>query len=369
MKLLVISHTEHYMVDNEVRGWNATIREIDQLAAIFEQVIHLAPLHKTTAPPSSAAYTAKNLSYQSLIPSGGDGIWNKLGILFYAIPNLIRINKACRKADMIHFRAPTNLGVYVLPFLWFYRHKMQWVKYAGNWVQENKPWSYRFQQWWMLKNFNNGIGTINGHWPNQPKHLHTFENPCLSQIELKIAQQTRHNWNEKLIICFAASLNPEKGGLKILEALQKIKEVGNRIEKVIFAGDGMERNRIENFKSNIPFEMKGYLNKKEVFEMFANSHIIILPSRNEGFPKTIAEAMAFGCIPVVTDVSCIGQYINKSNGHLLADDQVATLEIAIRDLIKEKSETLHAKSEEAKKIADLFTYEHYLSKLRLIFKI
>lgn len=369
MKLLIISHTEHYLVNNEVRGWNATIREIDQLASIFDHVTHLAPLHNTPAPPSSAAYTASNISFQPLTPSGGDGFINKLKIIFYVIPNLIKINRACGDADIIHFRAPTNLGVYTLPFLWFYKHKMQWVKYAGNWVQENKPWSYRFQQWWMIKNFNKGIGTINGHWPNQPNHLHTFENPCLSQAELTNAQQTQRNWNGKLTVCFAASLNPEKGAIKILEALQRIDNAAARIEKVIFAGDGKERAQIENFKSNIPFELRGYLNKKEVFEMFANAHLIILPTRNEGFPKTIAEAMAYGCIPLVTDVSCIGQYINNSNGVLLADDQVETLQMALQNLILLTPETLQAKSEEAKKIASLFSYEYYLSKLRRIFKI
>lgn len=369
MKLLIISHTEHYLVNNEVRGWNATLREIDQLASIFDEVTHLAPLHHTPAPPSSAAYTAPNIYFQPLIPSGGDGIINKLKIIFFAIPNLMKINRACRNADIIHFRAPTNLGVYTLPFLWFYRHKMQWVKYAGNWIQENKPWSYRFQQWWMLKNFNRGIGTINGHWPNQPSHLHTFENPCLTESELLLAQQTHRNWNHKLIICFAASLNPEKGAIKILEALQLIDNAALRIEKVIFAGDGKERNKIENFKSSIPFELKGFLNKKEVFEMFANSHVIILPTQNEGFPKTIAEAMAFGCIPMVTDVSCIGQYINESNGVLLANNNVDTLKNAIQNLILLTPINLETKSEEAKKLASLFSYEYYLSKLRRIFNI
>ena len=44
----------------------------------------------------------------------------------------------------------------------------------------------------------------------------------------------------------------------------------------------------------------------------------VLPSYSEGFPKVIAEAMNFGCIPIVSDISCIRQYIiNGKNGFLI----------------------------------------------------
>ena len=42
MRLVIVSHTPHYRKDGAVVGWAATVREIDRLASIFEEVVHLA---------------------------------------------------------------------------------------------------------------------------------------------------------------------------------------------------------------------------------------------------------------------------------------------------------------------------------------
>lgn len=366
MKLLIISHTEHYRSGNTIVGWNPTVREIDQLATLFETITHLAPLHQLEAPPSAVAYAASNIYFQPLAPSGGQGLYNKLKILWYAIPNLIKINRECKKADFIHFRAPTNLGVYTLPFLWFYRHKKQWIKYAGNWVQQNKPWSYRFQKWWMAQNFNQAVVSINGAWTKQPAHIKTFENPCLTEVEYSMAKSTEKNWSGKLILCFAGALNPKKGAYKIMEALNSIPHIEQHIEKIIFAGDGEEKEKLLKSKCKVPMEILGFLSKDHLFHEFAQAHGIILPSENEGFPKVIAEAMAFGCIPIVTDVSSIGQYINDSNGLLLKNNEVEEIAVKIELLTKMQDSTLHSISEKAKQIPALFTFENYLRKIKII---
>ncbi len=369
MKLLIISHTEHYTQGETIVGWNPTVREIDELATVFETVTHLAPLHYSKAPQSAMAYRAANIHYQPLFPSGGDGFLNKLKILFYAIPNLIKINRACKKADLIHFRAPTNLGVYTLPFLWFYKNKKQWIKYAGNWVQQKKPWSYRFQKWWIEKNFNRAIATINGRWENQPQHIITFENPCLTQDEYTSAKKTEKNWEGKLRICFAGALHPEKGALKIIEAINTMEDIEQVFDKIMIAGDGKEREKLERAPCKIPIEMKGFLSKQALFNVYAQAHVIVLPSQNEGFPKAIAEAMAFGCIPLVTNVSCIGQYVQHSiSGFLLSGNNVKELSTQLREIGRTERKALIDISDKAKDISGLFTYEHYISKIKTIFE-
>ena len=47
----------------------------------------------------------------------------KLGIIFFMPFNLWHIIKVINKSDYIHFRAPTNLGLYVLPLLLLYKNK------------------------------------------------------------------------------------------------------------------------------------------------------------------------------------------------------------------------------------------------------
>jgi hypothetical protein len=56
MKLLVVSHTEHYLKNGTVVGWGPTVREIDHLANLFDEIIHIAMLHTGPAPDSAIAY-------------------------------------------------------------------------------------------------------------------------------------------------------------------------------------------------------------------------------------------------------------------------------------------------------------------------
>ena len=52
--------------------------------------------------------------------------------------------------------------------------------------------------------------------------------------------------------------------------------------------------------------------KKKLNEIYADHHVIILTSQSEGFPMVFTEAMAYGVVPVTTNVGWISSHI-KSN--------------------------------------------------------
>ena len=92
---------------------------------------------------------------------------------------------------------------------------------------------------------------------------------------------------------------------------------------------------------------------------------IILPSKSEGFPKVIGEAMNYGCIPIVSDVSCISQYIKDGiNGFLIKP-------ITSKEIIKNIQLAIKLKDNEKEKIkkynfelAEKFTYEYYKHRIK-----
>jgi glycosyltransferase involved in cell wall biosynthesis len=53
--------------------------------------------------------------------------------------------------------------------------------------------------------------------------------------------------------------------------------------------------------------------------MYARAHVLVLTSESEGFPKVIAEAMAFGCIPIATAVGAIPEMLNHGECAFLTD--------------------------------------------------
>ena len=63
----------------------------------------------------------------------------------------------------------------------------------------------------------------------------------------------------------------------------------------------------------------GPLERKDIFTIYSSSHILILLSKSEGFPKVIAEGAAYGVVPIVSNVGGIKDYINQENGILIND--------------------------------------------------
>ena len=59
--------------------------------------------------------------------------------------------------------------------------------------------------------------------------------------------------------------------------------------------------------------MLGLLNRKDIFKIYSQSHILILLSKTEGFPKVVAEAAVFGCVPVVSNFNGISEIIEHGN--------------------------------------------------------
>ncbi len=363
MKLLVVSHTEHYIDDKGVvYGWGATVKELDAIAERFGEVVHVACLHKTNnIPPSALAYTAK-VKFVPIPPFGGAGLKNKLKIITSAFSNLRIINREMKSADVFQFRAPTSIGLYIIPYLTFFTKKKGWYKYAGNWMQENPPLSYRLQRW-MLKNLQSKKITINGKWDSQLKNCITFENPCLSENDRQdglSALQTK-DYTQSVKLCFVGRMDAEKGVYDIIEAVKNGKQ---KFSSIDFVGDGPELNKLKQYATdnNVAVKFHGSLSREQVFKIYKQSHLILLPSRSEGFPKVIAEAANFGCIPVVSDVSSIGQYINDANGFLW-DINTQSFSAYFNSLRLDDASNLKAKASNAHEMAKSFTYNNYLDKL------
>lgn len=51
MKLLIISHTEHFKSpDGTIKGLSSTVSEINHLLELFDEIIHIGMLHHKQAP-------------------------------------------------------------------------------------------------------------------------------------------------------------------------------------------------------------------------------------------------------------------------------------------------------------------------------
>jgi len=368
MKLAIISHTEHYKDGKgNIVGWGPTITEINHLAKDFEKIYHVAFFHDCEAPPSSLGYTSTNIEFVPLSPSGGRTLKDKLTVLTNLPQTISTINTVLQQTDVFQFRAPIGMGVFVIPYLTYAVKKKGWFKYAGNWNQENAPLGYALQRK-LLKKQHRKV-TINGKWPNQPSQCLTFENPCLTiqEREQGLLEVHAKKYKPKFTFCFVGRLEDEKGVQRILDAFADI-DCKTFVDHIHFIGNGPKRKFYESQvnTTTIPASFHGFLSRAEVFKIYKKSHFLLLPSTaSEGFPKVIAEAMNFGCIPMVSNVSSIGQYINAQIGYIVNPPNADTLKSTLQYVFKEeKEQVLKEKSVKAYQMAEDFTFKKYRNRIQ-----
>lgn len=366
-KLVIISHTEHFIEGGVVRGWGPTINEINYLADYWEEVVHVGCLYDKPSPPSALPYTKNNISFAPIPPYGGKTIKDKI-LIFFKIPKIIaQVNKHIQGATEVQLRLPTAMGLYLLPFFSFFRKRKftLWVKYAGAWDLKIAPMTYKLQRFWLKQNWQRSKVTINGFWPDQPKHCISFENPCLEESDLKIGRSiaAQKNFQPPYTLCFVGRLEEAKGVDAILEALKDIPQ--DRIQEVNLIGGG-DMAKYRKLAASLPHSINfhDFLPKEKVHSYLSKSHFILLPSRSEGFPKVIAEAGCYGVIPIVSNVGSIPHYINERNGFLWDIHGAKRYSELLQEaLVSTQEGKLEKQSLKIREMAKAFSFENYLHQL------
>lgn len=370
MKLLVISHTPHYQNSGSLSGWAPTVREIDYLAGLFDEVTHLAPLHQEKAPLSTAPYQSRNIRMR-LVPAAGGDRWRDKLAAALAIPAYIKaIRQEMRNADVIHVRCPAGISALAIAMLPFAGSRLRWVKYAGNWKpEEPDAWSYRWQRFWLRYAPHGSVVTVNGSWPGQPAFVHSFLNPCLTEEELQrallAAREKRLSAPVRTI--FVGRLEAEKGAGRVLEIIAALhqRQIPVTIDMI---GDGPERPAYEKWvdaqgiRHLVTFH--GWLPRTSLAALYAHSHIALLPSSSEGWPKVLSEGMAYGVVPVAANVSSIPQYLKQfSTGKVFAPGDIAGFANAI-EFYWQHPTVWRQESAAAVAAAERFSYSSYITAVR-----
>lgn len=376
MRLLVISHTEHYERGQTVVGWGATVREIDALASLFEELVHVAPLHRVRAPESAIAYRSPRVRFVPVPPAGGARLEDKIRILRTAPSYLRTIFRELRRCDLVHVRCPANISAMaVLLLILTGRPERRWIKYAGSWTSRpGEPWSYAFQRWLLRSTLHRGVVTVNGSWPAQPAHVHSILNPCLTDEELAEGRRAalQKTLGSPVRLLFVGHLSEAKGAWRALEILARVREQGIPAE-LRMVGEGPDGKELErqaallSLTSSVRF--LGAVPRGRLPTLYAGSDIQLLPSRTEGWPKVLSEGMAYGVVPIASDVGSIPQLLESFQvGRALPAGDIEAFAAAIAGYC-ENPQRWKAESLRCLQAADRFSYRNYLARVRQLLRI
>ena len=161
---------------------------------------------------------------------------------------------------------------------------------------------------------------------------------------------------ETPIVCFAARLLKDKGVYEFISAARLLKRRGIKA-RFCLAGDldlnnpsGLSHNDINKIKNEGYVEILGY--QKDISKLYAESHIVCLPSYREGMPKSLLEAAAASRAVVTTDVSgCRDAVIPNITGLLVPVKNSQKLADALEWLIKNPQQRI-AMGKAGRKLAE-----------------
>jgi glycosyltransferase involved in cell wall biosynthesis len=366
-KLVVISHTLHAQnKDKQIVGWGPTIAEINYLSNHWEEVVLVACFTDESSDASMLPYTNTNIRFCAIPTFGGVGFIEKLSVFTLALTIIRIILKEVNGASHVQIRVPMGIGIYVLPlFLFIPRKFILWVKYANNWGHVSNSLGYRFQRWFLGKNFLKCVVTINGFWPNQKKYLKSFENPCITNEQFEFGKTIDKSFDNKLRVLFAGRIETAKGLDLLMQVLETLPQ--DRFEEWVFIGEGPLKEPLHKLTNELKISatFPGFVSQAEVHRYLANANILILPSKSEGFPKIVAEAWNYQVIPIVSPVGSLPHYLEHGkNGFMMDDVSKESLNAAFEQLLKITPQELKGIAQKGQKLADKFTFEYYYKHLQ-----
>ena len=367
----------HYHRDGEVVGWGPTVQEIDSLTTLFQHVDHIACFYSESAPASALPYTSGKVGLIPVRPTGGPRFADKLRIIS-SFPSYARtILRALSKADVVHVRCPANICLLAIVLLGLRRKpKLRWVKYATSWRSNGEEsLASTFQRWWLRKGMHRGIVTVNGHWPPQPPHVRSFLNPCLTSAELEAGRvkASKKELCRPLRLLFVGRLEHEKGVGICLEVIAELRNRGVDIHLNII-GEGESRPEFEQKAKSLCLlphvNFVGGMPRTELAQFYADAHFVLLPTNfKEGWPKVLSEGMAYGAVPLSSEVSCIPEFLQEfETGRSFAFDDVAAFSDAIVEYWRTPA-LWKQESARALEAAKRFTYDNYLEAVKNILKL
>ena len=286
------------------------------------KVVIVAPIKSEEFGAIDIAYKHANIIFIP-VPQIDFTSYRRAFISLLKIPFvLISIFRGMNYADHIHLRCPGNMGLLGCFIQIFYPRKVKSAKYAGNWDWDSKqPITYRWQQ----KILQNTLLTkrmtalIYGHWNGNTKNIKPFFTATYSEKDISITPIRELSSPLKLL--FVGTLSLGKRPLLSAEVTNRLIEKGHQVE-MVFLGEGEQRREIEayvkckNIKNQVV--LKGNVISDTVRKYMCNSHFLVFASCSEGWPKAVAEAMFWGCLPITTRVSCVADMLgNGKRGSLV----------------------------------------------------
>lgn len=365
MHFAVFTHADHFQKGKTYFSYAPYVKEMNIWFEFVDEILIVAPLKKRND-TIDAEYDRKDLKFKSIKAINFTSLKNTTRSITRIPVIFLAIYRAMHKTDHIHIRCPGNIGLLAALVQILFPGKPKTIKYAGNWdPNSEQPWTYRFQRWILKNQFltQKAKVLVYGEWANQGHNIIPFF--TASYLESYRGTYLK-DFSTPHKFVFIGTLSEGKRPLLAVKIIHALIQRGCKVSLDIF-GTGTMKDTVQNYIIEHKLEriiiLHGNQNAQAIMEAYKNSHFSILPSKSEGWPKALAEAMFFGCIPVACSVSCIPWMLGEGNRGILIDPDI---DIAVKELIQVISDksALHKISINAQEWSQFYTLEKFRAEIK-----
>ena len=299
---------------------------------------------------------------------------NKKGIdaLLYSI--IATIRALFGKYDVIHYHAEGSCAMLWLPHLFGIKtvatiHGLDWQrskwgglatkyikfgeKIAAKYADEIIVLSKNVQEY-----FKNTYNRDTKFIPNGVNRPETIEPNIIKQ---------KYGLNKNEYILFLARIVPEKGLHYLIEAFNKIKTN----KKLVIAGGASHTNEYllqikKSVESNKNIIMTGFVQGRELEELYSNCYLYCLPSDIEGMPLSLLEAMSYGNACLVSDIPENADVVSEK-GITFKKSNTENLKEKLLYLLKNEEIVKKLKEESSDYVCQKFNWNETTAKTEKIY--
>ncbi|MBC7523064.1 MAG: glycosyltransferase [Flavobacterium sp.] len=342
MNFCIITHVFHTKENQKFYGYSPYVNEMNIWIKHVDDVTVVAPLTSKKSSTLTSFYNAKQLKFIEIKKLHFKNVRSIFWSILYLPSVCYQIFIAMENADHIHLRCPGNIGLMGCIIQIFFPKKIKTAKYAGNWYSNsNQPISYRIQKWILSNTFltKNMQVLVYGEWENQSQNIKPFFTATYSESEKTCIEPRLLNSEIKFI--FVGTLTEGKQPLFAIKFVEKLHSKGYFCKLSIY-GDGIQKDILLSYVQNNNLsnyiKIEGNIDKEKLKDIYQQSNFLILPSKSEGWPKVIAEAMFWGCLPIATSVSCIPNMLDYNKRGVLISNNLELDSLIVEKLIQDKED-------------------------------
>lgn len=343
--------------------------QMNALSEIFDSTTVLVPIHIAANRTGEIPLHGHNLTISPLTAPAGKGIARKIGMCWWMLRNSWRLVLEAARADVIHSPIPGDIGTFGMILAILFRKQLL-VRHCGNWEFQRTA-AERFWRWFMERyagGRNVMLATGGSSEPPSKRNprIQWIYSTSLTEEELQNCQFDRHapqTVSPRLInVCRQEKF---KGTDLLIESMPLLIEKFPGISlDLIGDGDAVEELKSRTVELDLTGCVKfhGKLDHERVLELLKKADLFCYPTKSDGFPKAVLEALACGLPVITTAVSVLPQLIGNGCGVIVENPTPETLARAIGEILSNET-TYLSMSRQAFKTARQYSLESWRNRI------